>query len=101
MITLNIYRRWIEMWQRKQRQYYEDECGTYTDHIFEPDQDDKYNCWDNGWDDDLRETFCANKNNMSVIEALKTDIECGWGSANLPMLANALIVFSVLLSNVF
>ncbi|XP_046624051.1 chaoptin [Neodiprion virginianus] len=92
---------WIEMWQRKQRQYYEDECGTYTDHISEPDENDKYNCWDNGWDDDLRETFCLNKNNISLLEALKTDLECGWGSANAPILTNAVVVFSILMVNVF
>ncbi|XP_066585681.1 chaoptin [Prorops nasuta] len=74
---------WIEMWQRKHRQYQEDRCTSYDDfHNFEHEDGDEFNCWDNGWDDDLRETFCLNKNNMSVAEALKTDLECGWGAAS-------------------
>ncbi|XP_012260603.2 chaoptin [Athalia rosae] len=92
---------WVEMWQRKQRQYYEDECGTYSDHISAPDEEDKYNCWDNGWDDDLRETFCLNKNNISLLEALKTDLECGWGSADSPVLTNIVVFFSILVVRVF
>lgn len=89
------------MWQRKQRQYYEDECGTYSDHMTEPDDDDKYNCWDNGWDDDLRETFCVNKNNISLLEALKTDLECGWGSANSPIFTNLLAIFAIIVVTLF
>ncbi|CAK9809946.1 chp [Anthophora quadrimaculata] len=75
---------WMETWQRKHRQYQEDRCSTYSDFKnFERDEeDDEFDCWDNGWDDDLREAFCMNKNNISVIEALKTDLECGWGAAN-------------------
>lgn len=30
--------------------------------------------------DDLREVRCKNKNNQRLIEVLKTEIECGWGS---------------------
>lgn len=32
-------------------------------------------------DDDLRSAKCFNRNNMSVIEAMKTEIECGWSSS--------------------
>lgn len=49
---------WVEVWKRKCRQY---------------------NCPKS--DDDLRTTLCANKNNQSFIEILKTEIECGWSSA--------------------
>nr|XP_012137075.1 PREDICTED: chaoptin isoform X3 [Megachile rotundata] len=75
---------WMENWQRKHRQYQEDRCTTYSEFKnFERDEeDDEFDCWDNGWDDDLRESFCLNKNNVSVLEALKTDLECGWGSAS-------------------
>ncbi|XP_017883740.1 chaoptin-like [Ceratina calcarata] len=75
---------WMEDWQRKHRQYQEDRCTTYSEFKnFERDEeDDEFDCWDNGWDDDLRESFCLNKNNMSVLEALKTDLECGWGAAD-------------------
>ncbi|CAD1476915.1 unnamed protein product [Heterotrigona itama] len=75
---------WMENWQRKHRQYQEDRCTTYSEFKnFERDEeDDEFDCWDNGWDDDLREAFCLNKNNVSVLEALKTDLECGWGAAS-------------------
>lgn len=33
-------------------------------------------------DDDLRTAQCSNKNNQSVIEIMKTEIECGWSSAS-------------------
>ncbi|XP_043261233.1 chaoptin [Colletes gigas] len=74
---------WMETWQRKHRQYQEDRCNTYSEFKnFERDEeDDEFDCWNNNWDDDLRETFCLNKNNISVLEALKTDLECGWGAA--------------------
>ncbi|XP_011498419.1 PREDICTED: chaoptin [Ceratosolen solmsi marchali] len=87
---------WIEMWQRKHRQYEEDRCNSHTElNNFEREEGSEYECWDNGWDDDLRESFCANKNNMSVAEALKSDLECGWSSANLLQLSKFL-VFSLL-----
>lgn len=75
---------WIEMWQRKHRQYQEDRCSSYGEYSnFEMEGGDaEFSCWDNGWDDDLRQTYCANKNNMTVAEALKKDIECGWGAAS-------------------
>lgn len=74
---------WIEMWQRKHREYQEDRCNTYGEfHHFEREEGDEFNCWDNGWDDDLRRAFCNNKNNMSVSDALKTDLECGWGTGS-------------------
>lgn len=30
--------------------------------------------------DDFREVRCKNKNNQRLIEILKTELECGWGS---------------------
>ncbi|XP_044018629.1 chaoptin-like [Aphidius gifuensis] len=75
---------WIEGWQRKQRQYREDRCSNFPHrrYNFEIDEDNEYSCWDNGWDDDLREAFCSNKNNIPVLNALKDDIECGWSTAS-------------------
>ncbi|XP_015117217.1 chaoptin [Diachasma alloeum] len=74
---------WIEGWQRKQRQYQEDRCSylPLRQYNFERDENNEYSCWDNGWDDDLRESYCSNKNNKSVQKTLKDDIECGWSSA--------------------
>ncbi|KAK0165366.1 hypothetical protein PV328_003884 [Microctonus aethiopoides] len=85
---------WIEGWQRKHRQYQEDRCNIFPvrRYNFELDESNEYSCWDNGWDDDLRESFCVNKNNMTVLNALKTDIECGWSSANIYQVSHLLIV---------
>ncbi|XP_063227150.1 chaoptin [Bacillus rossius redtenbacheri] len=56
---------WVEMWQRKKRQYL---CADR----------DRDACLQK--DDDLRLAVCANKHNASLVEVLKTDVECGWGS---------------------
>nr|CAD7393868.1 unnamed protein product [Timema cristinae] len=60
---------WVEVWQRKKRQYL---CG-------EEDSEERTTC--RRIDDDLRLARCANKNNASLIEVLKADVECGWGSS--------------------
>ncbi|EFN76362.1 Chaoptin [Harpegnathos saltator] len=90
---------WIEVWQRKHRQYQEDRCTSYDkSKNMEHEEDDEFNCWDNGWDDDLRETFCMNKNNVSLSNMLKTELECGWGAASHIILSNTLtlLVLSIL-----
>ena len=69
------------MWQRKHRQYQEDRCNVHNElNNYQREEGNEFECWDNGWDDDLRETFCLNKNNMSVLEALKSDLECTWNA---------------------
>lgn len=55
------------MWDRKRRQYL---CG------FVPNVKDDYECMQPP--DDLRVALCHNKANKSLIEVLKTDLECGW-----------------------
>lgn len=47
-------------------------------------------------EDDLRETQCDNKNNARLLEILKSDIECGWGTASKPK-GTALAVMAVTL----
>ncbi|XP_060831402.1 chaoptin [Bombus pascuorum] len=90
---------WMESWQRKHRQYQEDRCTTYSEFKnFERDEeDDEFDCWDNDWDDDLRETFCLNKNNVSVLDALKSDLECGWGAASYIHAPRHLLLFFCLI----
>lgn len=86
------------MWQRKHRQYQEDRCTTYGEYNnYERDEGGEYSCWDNGWDDDLRESFCLNKNNMSISEALKSDIECGWSAATTVHLSSVLGILALAL----
>ncbi|XP_029169466.1 LOW QUALITY PROTEIN: chaoptin [Nylanderia fulva] len=95
---------WIEVWQRKHRQYQEDRCTSYDEFKnFEHEEGDEFNCWDNGWDDDLRETFCLNKNNISLSNALKVDLECGWGAASHAIVLDtlALLLFSIVLVIVY
>ncbi|XP_018053036.1 PREDICTED: chaoptin [Atta colombica] len=92
---------WIEIWQRKHRQYQEDQCISYDEfHNFEREESDEFNCWDNGWDDDIRETFCLNKNNVSLSNLLKMELECGWATANIIELNTIFLVFSVILAAV-
>ncbi|XP_039308071.1 chaoptin isoform X2 [Solenopsis invicta] len=95
---------WIEVWQRKHRQYQEDRCISYDEfQNFEREEGDEFSCWDNGWDDDLRETFCLNKNNISLSNLLKTELECGWGMASHTIELNIIIflVFSVVLAVIY
>lgn len=66
--------RWVEVWLRKRRQYI---CKNYQNMV--PFSDPDYRCREA--DDDLRTAKCANKNNQSVIEVMKTEIECGWSSS--------------------
>ncbi|XP_050445558.1 chaoptin isoform X1 [Cataglyphis hispanica] len=94
---------WIEIWQRKQRQYQEDRCISYDEFKnFEHEESDEFS-WDNGWDDDLRETFCLNKNNISLSNALKIELECGWGAAShTNVLDNfAFLFFSIVLTIIY
>ncbi|KAG5318298.1 CHAO protein, partial [Pseudoatta argentina] len=93
---------WIEIWQRKHRQYQEDQCISYDEfHNFEREEGDEFNCWDNGWDDDIRETFCLNKNNISLSNLLKTELECGWATASTIELNTIFLVFSFILAAVY
>ncbi|XP_067012092.2 chaoptin [Anabrus simplex] len=62
---------WVEVWQRKRHQYLERR----------------------GAEDDLREAQCANKNNASLLEIMKSDIECGWGSGAPRSVLSAPLVF--------
>ncbi|XP_020278724.1 chaoptin [Pseudomyrmex gracilis] len=90
---------WVEVWQRKHRQYQEDRCNSYEEFKnFEREEDDEFSCWDNGWDDDLRETFCLNKNNLSLSNALKEDLECGWSAASHVSVSNTYILLLFLIA---
>lgn len=66
---------WVEAWQRKRRQYI---CDDYNE--LPSPASHLYNC--RHVEDDIRSSNCANKGNKSLIEVLKTDIECEWGAAS-------------------
>ncbi|XP_069668870.1 chaoptin isoform X2 [Periplaneta americana] len=62
---------WVEVWQRKKRQYL---CPSEK-------RDHGPRCQETGAiEDDLREAQCENRNNASLLEVLKSEVECGWGS---------------------
>lgn len=65
----------MEVWLRKRRQYI---CENTHNTLSFNDPD--YMC--RQADDDLRNAKCSNKNNQSVIEIMKTEIECGWSSSS-------------------
>ncbi|XP_018398930.1 PREDICTED: chaoptin isoform X1 [Cyphomyrmex costatus] len=94
---------WIETWQRKHRQYQEDRCIFYEKfYNFEREEGDEFNCWDNGWDDDIRETFCLNKNNISLSNVLKTELECGWATAStIELNTIVFLAFSIILAVIY
>lgn len=64
------------MWERKRRQYL---CG-FVPRVKDALNDDNYACMQPL--DDLRVAVCNNKANKTLIEVLKTDLECGWSSAD-------------------
>ncbi|XP_017770923.1 PREDICTED: chaoptin isoform X2 [Nicrophorus vespilloides] len=83
---------WIEVWQRKRRQFL---CGQSPSRPPSFKSQD-YTC--RHINDDLRNSKCTNKNNKSLVDVLKTEIECGWSSGcNLQLSAPLLVLFFSLL----
>ncbi|XP_045480876.1 chaoptin [Harmonia axyridis] len=75
---------WIEVWLRKKRQYL---CsGSSHSSIF----DDCRHA-----SDYLRNAQCGNRNNQSLLEILKTDIECGWSLASSYKYSSVLILIAL------
>lgn len=74
---------WVEFWQRKKRQFFcsQQEWIDETEVKGQGDNDHEQ-CDDPFEDDDLRSVQCSNKNGESLLEVLKTDLECGWSSAS-------------------
>ncbi|XP_058444042.1 chaoptin [Malaya genurostris] len=79
---------WVEFWQRKRRQYIclaqpwieNSSFNSYFKHHLSPSiSHNSDECEESA--DDLREATCSNKKDESLLEVLKKDLECGWGSA--------------------
>uniref|UniRef100_A0A182PNT2 LRRCT domain-containing protein n=1 Tax=Anopheles epiroticus TaxID=199890 RepID=A0A182PNT2_9DIPT len=97
---------WIEFWQRKRRQYLcpanpwtETSLTNYFKHATPLAYAKGTDCGDSA--NKLRQARCSNKNNDLLLEVLKKDLECGWGSTGnrlgiVPAIAFVL-VFIVLL----
>jgi hypothetical protein len=68
----------VEVWQRKKRQFL---CP----------EGDTYNC-QYGAEDDLRDAKCENKQKTSLIDVLKSDLECGWSSGSVTLVAQKMLV---------
>ncbi|KAJ3628300.1 hypothetical protein MTP99_015615 [Tenebrio molitor] len=82
---------WVEVWQRKRRQYL---CGS-SPSVSLPESEFQYSCKHTS--DDFRTTLCVNKNNRSLVDVLKSDIECGWSCGSLQHFLTGLIVCPVLI----
>ncbi|XP_030758115.1 chaoptin [Sitophilus oryzae] len=67
---------WIETWLRKKRQYL---CSHSLSSLHSSTSVDS-SCHETP--DEFRMSFCTNKNNKSIIDVLKTEIECGWSLGN-------------------
>lgn len=74
-LVIKIIFRWVEVWLRKRRQYI---CENIHNTVFFNHPD--YTC--RQADDDLRAAQCFNKNNNSLLEVMKTEIECGWSASS-------------------
>ncbi|KAL1381418.1 hypothetical protein pipiens_013476 [Culex pipiens pipiens] len=80
---------WVEFWQRKRRQYMCPaepwvENGSFNSYFKQHasallSHANTEDCEDSA--DNLRETSCANKRDENLLDVLKRDLECGWGSA--------------------
>ncbi|XP_055716156.1 chaoptin [Phlebotomus papatasi] len=91
---------WVEYWSRKKRQYM---CNSIswssdvfeifsTSHPLDPRPTSREICEnENG----LREAECSNKGSQSLIEVLKSELECGWDSSS-KIDSEMIIVFSVM-----
>ncbi|XP_077286802.1 leucine rich repeat containing G protein-coupled receptor chaoptin [Arctopsyche grandis] len=73
---------WIEIWERKRRQYL---C---SDTIME-------SCMTSH--DDLRISNCINKDNRTLFDVLKNDIECGWNGSTRLIIMNVLYYLALAL----
>ncbi|XP_063912433.1 chaoptin-like isoform X1 [Zophobas morio] len=85
---------WVEVWQRKKRQYL---CGS-SPSVSTSFFTEEYTC--RHADDDFRNTVCSNKNNRSLIDVLKADIECGWSKAPLQNFAIWLMILSQMIQKI-
>ncbi|XP_050098956.1 chaoptin isoform X2 [Anopheles aquasalis] len=83
---------WIEFWQRKRRQYlcpaqpWTEGASQRTSYLYGgatatavPLGDRTADCERSA--DELREARCSNRNHDLLLEVLKKELECGWGSA--------------------
>uniref|UniRef100_A0A336LSI9 CSON002515 protein n=1 Tax=Culicoides sonorensis TaxID=179676 RepID=A0A336LSI9_CULSO len=93
---------WIEFWQRKTRQYV---CTsqTWAERSFNQpikalnQRESAVDQLCNEHHDELRSATCSNKNNAILIEVLKTDLECGWGSGAMSLTTriSILVIFGI------
>lgn len=75
---------WIEFWHRKKRQFL---CSAqiWSDDLFgtqfyDTQRDEKQQEICEDTEHGLREATCSNKKNENLVEVLKNELECGWGS---------------------
>lgn len=103
---LAIAFRWVEVWERKKRQYW---CPKPARPLGPPPAQEsrQFLYWETNVDcrelheDDLREAHCGRSGGHSVMEAMKSDLECGWGAGSRLSPSAPLAVVIVALWTVF
>lgn len=91
---------WIEFWNRKKRQFLcssqswsQDLFGT---HFYDTHRDEKTSEICEDTEHGQRQATCSNKKNENLVEVLKKELECGWGSGSETIQkASLLIVLSL------
>lgn len=84
---------WIEFWNRKKRQFL---CSSHSwtddddEELHYSESEDRDMCSFN--DHGLREVTCSNKKNAPLLEVLKSELECGWGSSGSRLEKTALVL---------
>lgn len=75
---------WIEFWHRKKRQFL---CSAqvWSDDVFgtqfyDNAEDELTHAICEDHEHGLRQAKCSNKRDSNLVEVLKTELECGWGS---------------------
>nr|XP_022919332.1 chaoptin isoform X1 [Onthophagus taurus] len=79
---------WIETWDRKRRQYLCESNNNEKDpscmHVH----------------DNIRSSLCTNKKNSSLIEVLKTELECGWSKSNTAQAVFIYLAVSIVITQI-
>lgn len=91
---------WVEFWNRKKRQFV---CSAQTwsadlfgTQFYDVHRDEKQQEICEDTEHGLRQAKCSNKRDVNLVEVLKADLECGWGSGAILQKASLILVLSLL-----
>lgn len=87
---------WVEFWNRKKRQFV---CSAQTwsadlfgTNFYDVHRDEKQQEICDDTEHGLRQAKCSNKRNENLVEVLKSELECGWGSSAIQVQKASLIL---------